>query len=326
MTSAYDVTLGLYTTRTEDLAAIFRARLPEAWRLIEVHPDTVRDHIATLDYVVAGGARLDGDCIGRAGRLRAVHKLGVGYDDMDIEALDRRGIPLAVCATGSAKAVAEHAVALALAAVKNIANLDHDVRRRGLWPKWEARRRLSALGGRTVGLVGFGRIAREAATLFAGVGCKVLVFTRTPDPSVPNVTFVLSLKDLFAEASLVSVHVPLTPETEGLIGRDLLARLGPNGVFVNTSRGPVVVQDDLFAALRGGELGFAALDVLSIEPPEPSPDLSWFDNLTVTPHLGGGGLDTFEAKADAILENLLRFHEGGELAGGVNLGTSTAGG
>jgi len=320
MAAVQDVTLGLYATRTTELAPIFRARLPSGWTLVEFLPDTIRDGIASVDYLAAGGAPLDADCIARAARLKAVHKLGVGYDDIDISALDRRSIPLAVCDTGTAKAVAEHAVAMAFAAVKNIANLDDAVRRRGRWPKWEVRGGLSALGGRTVGLVGFGRIARQAAALFTGVGCTVHVFARKPDPSVANVTFAPSLEALFTEASLVSLHVPLTSETAGMIGGDLIARLGRAGILINTSRGGVVDQKELFAALREGRLGYAALDVLDKEPPDGSTDLSEFDNLIVTPHIGGGGLDTFAEKADFVLDNLLRHHMSGEFAASVNPG------
>ncbi len=311
------VALGLLASKTEELASIFRSRLPAGWSLNEIPPQAIDDHVGMLDYLVTGGVPLRKSAIDAAGRLKAVHKLGVGYDEIDVAALQARGIPLAVCPIGSADAVAEHAVALAFAAVKNVANLDYAVRHRGSWPKWEARRSLSQLGGRTVGIVGYGRIGQVTARLFAGVGCEVIVFTRTPAADAPGIGFAASMAELFARASLVSVHVPSTPDTEGLIDRHLLEALGPGGILVNTSRGSVVNEDDLFDALRSGKLGFAALDVLREEPPDDGLGLASFPNLIVTPHVGGGGFDIFETKADFILDNLARFSQGGRLAGMV---------
>lgn len=319
MAFEHNLALGLYATRTEEVAPAFRLRLPQGWTLTEVRPATIASHIEYLDYLAIGGAPLDFELIDRAKKLKAVHKLGVGYDDIDVDALNRRNIPLAICETGSAEAVAEHAMGLAFAAAKNLANLDHAVRHLGIWPKWEARRSLSRIGGRTVGIVGFGRIGKAAARLFAALGCKVIVYTRSPGLPTPELSFVSSLEELFSKASLVSVHVPSTPSTEQLITYRLIEMLGPKGILVNTSRGSVIVQNDLFNALHNGKLGFAALDVLETEPPHEPSGLGQVENLIVTPHIGGGGLDTFEAKADFILANLQHFHRGRPLSGVVNL-------
>src|SRR3546814_5401241 len=115
---------------------------------------------------------------------------------------------------------------------------------------------------------------------------------------------------LFEMASVVSLHVPLTPATHGLVGRRQMELLGADGLLVNTSRGAVLDQDALLQVLQEGSLGFAALDVLAEEPPPPTLRLLDLPNVTITPHIGGGGLDVLEEKVEFIVRNLADFHEG----------------
>src|SRR5690606_111370 len=143
----------------------------------------------------------------------------------------------------SDEAVAEHTLSLALGALKSLCHLDDAVRVRRTWPKREARDRLRHLGDQPVGIVGYGRLGQAAAKLFSAFGCEVTALTRTPPPTQSGVRFETELSRLFEHCSLVSLHVPLTGETKGLVNAHLLERLGPDGVLVNTSRGAVVDQD-----------------------------------------------------------------------------------
>ena len=306
------VTVGYLALDPTEIGAIIRRCLPEGWRLeLFRSGDAVKDY-SRISYLVVAGSQLTAEDIAGAPLLRLVHKVGVGYDDMDLDALRARGIALAVCPVGSDEAVAEHALALALASLKCIPELDRGVRDDRGWPKWEVRGRLRLLRGRRIGIVGYGRIGRLTAELFSAFGCDVLVFTRTrpAGPAPAGVRFAASLDELFGECSIVSMHVPLSEETRGMVRRRHLDLLGPDGLFVNTARGQVVVEAELAAALREGTLGAAAVDVLTEEPPPKDLELLDLPNLIVTPHIGGGGLDVFERKVGFIVRNIENFHAG----------------
>ncbi len=231
-------------------------------------------------------------------RLRAVVRMGVGYDRLDRAALAARGVIVCNVPDYGTTEVADHAVALALALRRGLL-LHHDQQRADPPAPWKAElhpliRRTSA---QRFGVVGLGRIGTAAALRAKALGFQVAFF----DPNLPNgVELALglvrapSLEALLRETDTLSLHVPLTPETRGMIGAHELALLPPGAVVVNTARGPVLDLDALEAALRGGHLAGAGLDVLPVEPPpEPVPGLlrayrahePWLlGRLIVTPH------------------------------------------
>jgi len=309
MTAPAFPVIGYLADDPEQVAGLLRPLLPEGWELVAL-ADADNPELARVDYLVLAAFPLTAADIARALRLKLVHKVGVGYDNVDVDALAARGIRLAVCPLGSDEAVAEHAVALALASLKAIPFLDHAIRARN-WPKWQIRDRLRKVQGRTVGIVGLGRIGRHAATLFHGLGCEVIAYTRTPPISRNGVRLAASLDELFDQADIVSLHLPLTPATRHMIGRPLLDRLGPEGLLVNTARGAVVDQEALHAALAAGTLGAAALDVLEEEPPPAQLALLDLPNVIFTPHIGGGGLEVIADKLAFIVDNIARLHAGG---------------
>ncbi|MBB3459396.1 phosphoglycerate dehydrogenase-like enzyme [Rhizobium sp. BK313] len=311
-----DVVIGMLFPPEPGIVGIFRDALPKGWSVVVSNgnadtPDFA-EQLPRLDYLLVYGNRLERRHLERATRLRMIQKVGIGVDDLDVDFCRERGIVVAVCAVGAVEAVAEHALTLALTALKRIVDLDDSTRRNREWDRWRLRGGIRQLAGSTVGVVGYGSIGRTTTALMESLGAHVLVYARRPlDLSQSRrVRQCDSLEQLFEEASIVTLHVPLTAETRGMVGEDLLVRLGPQGILVNTARGAVVNEDDLLMVLSDGRLGFAALDVLASEPPSPDNALLFLPNLLLTPHVGGGGFDILRRKALFVTDNL-QTHQAG---------------
>ena len=223
--------------------------------------------------------------IASAARLRVVSRCGAGYDQVDVGALTRRAIPLATSGSANAATVAEHALYLLLAIAKRGPALDRAVKE-GAWP-----RRFGAieLQGLTCLVVGYGRIGREIARLCAAFRMRILVVDpqRSPDAvAAEGHEAVATLEQGLPEADVVILACALTPETRGLIGAAALARMRPAALLVNVARGPIVDEAALAAALAGGRLGGAGLDVLATEPPHADNPLLARADVVLTPHTG----------------------------------------
>jgi glyoxylate reductase len=235
--------------------------------------------------------------------LRVVANFGVGYDSVDVAEATRRGIVVSNTPDVLTEATAELTIALLLALLRRVAEGDRLVRRRDEWALAPTFMLGEGLAGKTVGIVGLGRIGREVATLAEAFGMRI-VHTRGSGPYEE-----LPLHRLLAEADVVSLHVPLTPETRQLIGVRELALMRPNAVLVNVSRGPVVDEAALVEALAEGRIAGAALDVYEHEP-EVSAGLIELENVVLLPHLGSSTHAAREAMgmlcADALEAVLLR--------------------
>jgi D-3-phosphoglycerate dehydrogenase / 2-oxoglutarate reductase len=247
--------------------------------------------------IVRGDADLTAEDLDAAPKLRVIGRSGVGVDRVDVEAARARGIPVVVTPGANARAVAEGALTLALALLKRVPELGAAVAARD----WEARDRLAIRDARgaTLGIVGFGRIGRELADLGRALGMQVLAH----DPLVDDAT--TPLDALFENADVVSLHAPLTLETRGLVGPELLSRAKPGLVLVNTARGGLVSSlDDLLAALESGRLGGVGLDVFDEEPPDPTHPLFAHPRVLATPHALGQTVGAREAVFRAMAEGV----------------------
>jgi D-3-phosphoglycerate dehydrogenase len=209
--------------------------------------------------------------------LRVVGTASAGFDHIDAEAAERRGVVVVTSAGYSNDEVADHTLALLYGLVRRIVELDRSVVR----GTWDARGAgpLGTLTGMRAGIVGLGRIGNAVATRLLALGVEVWATDIAPVPR-EGVRFV-ELSELLGGCDAVTLHVPLTRETRGLIGQREVAAMKPGALLVNTSRGPVVDVDAVLFALREGRLGGAGLDVLPQEPPIASPAAP---NLIVTPH------------------------------------------
>jgi len=215
--------------------------------------------------------------------LRVIARAGVGYDAVDVAAASERGIAVCITPGTNQDAVAEHTFTLILALVKHLIG-QHAGTVAGRWP----RQANLPLRGRTLGIAGLGRIGKAVALRGAAFRMPLLAYEPFPDQAFVRqhqVTLV-PFERLLAESDFLSLHLPLTPESKYVINKTTLARMKPTAFLINTARGGLVCEADLYEALRNGLLAGAGLDVFEAEPPGPSP-LFGLDNVVVTPHAAG---------------------------------------
>lgn len=228
--------------------------------------------------------------------LRVVANYGVGYDNIDVAAARRRGIPVSNTPDVLTDATADLAFALLLAAGRRLPQTARAVVE-GRWGPWEPEGFLGHdVSGATLGIVGAGRIGAAVARRAAAFGMRVLTTTSRGGTPLP---------ELLAAADYVSLHVPLTPATRHLIDADALARMKPTAILINTARGPIVDTDALVAALHAGEIAGAALDVTDPEPLPPDHPLLAAPNVLVVPHIGSATPRTRARMADVAVDNVL---------------------
>jgi glyoxylate reductase len=232
--------------------------------------------------------KIDGDVMDAAGpQLKIISNYAVGFDNIDIDAATKRGIVVTNTPSDEVnEAVAEHTWALILALARRIVEAD-EATRHGAYKGWEPDIFLGTnLIGKTLGIVGMGRIGSMVARRAQGYKMKVLYNKHTPDPEVERelgVKFV-PLDELLNQSDFVTLHVPLTPETRHMINKESLAKMKKGSYLVNTARGPVVSERDLIDALANGQLAGAALDVFDNEP-NISPELIGNQQVITTPHI-----------------------------------------
>jgi phosphoglycerate dehydrogenase-like enzyme len=237
--------------------------------------------------VLAWGERYPAGVIESLPDLRVIARLGVGIDKVDVGAATDRGVVVTVTPTANREAVAEHALALILATAKSVIAGDRDVRA-GRW----SRSTQVPLRGRTLGIVGLGRIGRSLASRAQAMRMKVIASEIVPDHGYMDEHGIelVDLDTLLRTADYVSLHCPLTDDTRGMINGDRLAMMKPDAVLVNTARGGIVVEADLVEALRSSTVGGAALDVFEQEPAGPHNPLFQLDNVILSPHVAGSDL------------------------------------
>jgi len=258
-------------------------------------PGTDVDRYAGIERAigaVVGASPYDGAVMDRAPDLRVIARTGIGYDAVDIAAATARGI--AVCNTpdGPTISTAEHALTLMLMVAKKVKAAEAALTT-GTSSTYYARHEGIELAGKVLGSVGFGRIARRVAAMAEAIGMRIVVFDPYVDPAaIPRrVVRVEELDDLLAVADVVSVHVPLTDGSRAMFGAERFAAMKPGAVFINTARGGLVDQDALLAALDGGHLVGAGLDVTTPEPLPAGHPLLGREDVVVTPHVASATAD-----------------------------------
>lgn len=247
--------------------------------------------------------------------LRLVHKMGAGVNTIDVDAATGLGIAVANMPGANAPSVAEGTVLLMLAALRRLPTLDRATRSGDGWPTDPSLgETVRDIGSCAVGLVGYGNIAQRVETIVTAMGATVL-HTSTRDDGTPGWR---PLPALLSESDVVSLHLPLTDATAGLLDADALGAMRPGAVLVNTSRGPIVDEAALVDALRGGRLAAAGLDVFAKEPVAPDNPLLALDNVVVTPHVTWYTADTMRRYLAEAVDNCARLRDGRDLANAVN--------
>ena len=261
--------------------------------------------------VALSHTRLDQAAISAAPRLQVAARLGVGFDAVDVPALTARGIPLMVTGIANSRSVAEQAVFFIFALAKRV----HDMDRRVRDGTWHDRKSgfPGEIHGKTLLVVGFGRIGSRTATRCAAMGMDVLVYDpHKPAEAIRAAGFepVADLDAALPRADYVTIHCPKSPATIGLFGAARLARMKPGCCLINTARGGIVDEAALAAALRSGQLGGAALDVFDPEPPDPANPLFQAPTLIASPHMAGVTAEAAAAMGVTAARNILGVLDG----------------
>ncbi len=266
---------------------------------------------AIVDYdalVVRSQVQVDADLLAAGARLAVVGRAGVGVDNVDLDAATRAGITVVNAPTGNTIAAAEHTLGLLFAVARRIAAADASIRR-GEWKRSQFTG--LELRGKTLGIVGLGKIGMAIADRARGLEMAVLGVDPyvTPDQAALHGIELVELDVLLAQSDALTVHVPMTRATRGLIGRDAIARMKRGAIVLNVARGGVVDEAAVAEALASGQLGGAAFDVYETEPPVDSPILT-APNATLTPHLGASTAEAQVLVAEEVAAQVLDVLDG----------------
>ncbi len=266
----------------------------------------VKSLLEDVEIAIAGVERWTDEMMAAAPGLRLICRFGVGVDSVDQDAATRRGILVAITPATNHTAVAEHTLALMLAVMRRVASQDARVKR-GEWVPEQG----PELRGRTLGVVGLGRIGRAVTDLALAFGMKVLACEIAPDLAfvADRVITLVDLDTLLSQADVVSLHIPLVPKTRRLVDKSALGKMRPGAYLINTSRGGLVDEAALYKALTTGQLAGAALDVSDPEPP-----LDWrlaqLPQVVMTPHTAGLSTDAILRMEASSVDTILAIRRG----------------
>jgi glyoxylate reductase len=264
--------------------------------------------------------RIDDELLAAHPKLKVIANVAVGYDNVDVPAATNRGV--LICNTPGVldETTADLGFALLLATARRIVESDKYVRE-GKWKKWTTNLMLGTdLGGKTLGVIGFGRIGRKMALRAIAFGMKIVYFQRNRANEFIELGLKarhVSLEELLRESDFISIHCPLTKETRHLIGKDQFALMKRGCILINTARGAIVDERALVEALQGGTLKGAGLDVFEKEPSVP-PELLEMDNVVLAPHIGSASVETRWAMARLAADGVLSALAGECPANAVN--------
>lgn len=264
------------------------------------------------DYLlVSGRLPIDEGVLSAAKKLKMIQRTGVGTEMLDLEALKRHNIPIYVNQGVNARSVAEHTLALMLCCLKNIPQIDRNVKK-GIWKKQQTGVTCHELYGKTVGLVGMGAIGRQVALYLKAFGANILYTDVFRQNSIIEqelaLTYVSSFEQLLPQIDILSFHCPLTPENKEMLNAHTISLMKDGTIIVNTARGKLIDETAICDALSNGKLCSAALDVHYEEPIKKDSLLLNVDNVILTPHIAGLSYETFRAMMAGAIDNIILFN------------------
>lgn len=282
--------------------------------LDELSYDCLLQQAVDAEYLlVSGRLPIDEGVLSVAKQLKMIQRTGVGTEMLDVEAIKAQGIPVYVNAGVNAQSVAEHTLALILAALKRLPQINaqtHD----GVWEKQQVGVTTHELKGKTVGLVGMGNIGRLVAAMLKPFGAKVIytdVFRQSQDVETDlALTYCDSYDAMLPQCDILSFHCPLTKDNTEMLNKMTLAKMKQGAIVVNTARGKLINPDDLYHVLKTSHLAAAALDTHYEEPLKDGYKLAELDNVILTPHIGGLSYEAFHQMMKDAVENIVAFEEG----------------
>jgi D-3-phosphoglycerate dehydrogenase len=289
-------------TAAGDLTVIAPGKMDRSQTLAAIHDAHA--------LIVRSDTTVDAEMLAQAKNLKVVVRAGVGVDNIDLNACTARGIVVMNTPDANTVSAAEHTVALILALARHIPLADRSVRD----GQWERKKFTGIqLNGKTLGIIGFGRVGRAVAERVRCLGVNEIAY----DPFVPEdiarhlgLSLVPRLDELFERADIVSLHAVITDQTREIINAQAIAQMKDGVLIINAARGALINNADLAAALKSGKVAGAALDVYDVEPPSPGNPLLGLDNVVYTPHLGASTFEAQEAvgvgAAHAVINALLK--------------------
>ena len=319
MADAYNIVF-LYSDRLvpPEVMEMVEGGVPDGFtlELVEqgISPEIRQKKIAQADFMIAYPGDPSADEINTATKLKLFQMLSAGYDWLNLSIFGRAGIPVANNGGANAPTVAEHAILLTLAVFKRLPE-HHNALVNGHWLGATRTLQMRELRGKTVGVLGFGRIGQEFARLARGFGTNILFNDTVQPPSSVREEIdavYVPFDDLFERSDVISVHTPLVAATEGLVDARALGLMKNSAILVNTSRGPVVDEAALIGALQNDQIAGAGLDVFSVEPLEGESPLFSLKNVVLTSHIAGVTLDTWSRRIAFGFANIQRVADGRE--------------
>ena len=290
-------------------------------QVVEVHESAGADFEEALGeaaaLIVRSATTVDADLLAKAPNLEVIGRAGVGVDNIDIDAATERGIAVFNAPNANTNAAAELTVGLMLAAARNIAPADASVRSR----EWDrARFKGVELKGKTLGLIGAGRIGSEVASRCRAFGMDVIVYDPylTEERAAEFGATLVSLDTVLSRSDFISIHVPLTDETRNIVDAEALMKMKDEAFVVNASRGGVVDELALAAALHSGAIAGAALDVYENEPLDEDSPLRDAPNLVLTPHLGASTREAQDGVATEVAQRIAEVFDGDDRSRALN--------
>ena len=291
--------------------------LPEGFEVVYPTSSTDQEEhnrlIEEADYLITQSIYVTGEQLKRAKHLKMIQKYGIGVDKIDCKAAEELNIPVCITAGANSVPVSEMAVGLMLAVNRRIPYVDKAVRA-GQWPKAEMRAQCYMLQGKTIGLVGIGNIAKQVAKRLSGFDVKEIVyydiFRMSEEKEQELHVRYVPLDELMQISDVISIHVPLTDDTRGLISADRIAMMKSTAIIINTARGFIIDQEALVNALKEKKIRGAGLDAFEEEPLSADSPLLELDNLVLTCHHAGSVIDNVLPRAIHAYGNIEKFSRG----------------
>ncbi len=308
------VVLDGYTLNPGDISWGGMEALGEVTVYDRTMPEDVAARIGDADVVYTNKTPITRETLDKCRNIRFIGVLATGYNIVDIEAAKEKGIPVSNIPTYGTAAVSQFAIALLLELCHHIGE-HSDAVKNGEWtsnPDWCFwKYPLVELAGKTMGIIGFGRIGQDTARIAQALGMKILAFDAYKNPALESDTcHYADLDTLLKESDVISLHCPLFPDTEGIINKDTIAKMKNGVMIINDSRGPLIVEEDLREALDSGKVAGAALDVVSTEPIRMDNPLMGAKNVILTPHIAWAPRESRQRLMDIAVENLKCFADG----------------
>lgn len=299
---------------TADAKALFRTKCVGKYEVVDISSSAEIPSIRDAEYIVTRGIPFMGPEIDHLSpNVRLIHRWGVGYDTVDIEAAAKKDIAVAICTGGNAQPVAEMTVLLMLASYRKLPALIARAKE-GTKEKEDIIAQSYLLQGKKVGLIGLGNIGSKVARMVQGFGASVQYYdafrTTEENEAAWNVTYV-PLEELLKTSDIVSIHVPLMDSTRHMIGKAEFALMKPSALLVNTARGGVVDTEAMIAALDSGEIAGAALDTIENEPLPAGHPVFQHPKILLTPHGAGNTCDNTRNMVEIIMNNIEVMETGG---------------